>query len=76
MPIDTHKDHHKAQKMLDKLPCGAVVIDRYGHAWQEGGPQLIGYWYRAYGDAKSWTSYELAFNHPLTPLTAKGAQNV
>lgn len=50
---------------LDKLPHGSVVIDRFGHAWQES----RNYWYRAYGDDASVSSWELCQRAPITLAT-------
>ena len=49
-------DLARAQTQLDKLPPGAVILDRNGHAWQH---DRI-YWYRAYGDDTCVSSFELA----------------
>lgn len=54
---------HRTQIMLDKLPGGSVVLDRYNHAWQQGGGYRFNgspYWYRAYSDSSEVSSFELA----------------
>lgn len=52
----------RAQLMLDSLPKGSVVLDRYADAWQYGGI----YWYRAYGDSTSVSSHSLSYKQPFT----------
>lgn len=62
---------NRTQIKLDALPAQSVVIDKHGMAWQEGGPYLRGYWYRAYGDDEEASSYELAQRGPLHLMEAK-----
>lgn len=50
-----------AQQMLDGLEMGAVVLDKYGHAWQCDRV----YWYRAFGDTTVFSSWDLAQMAPL-----------
>ena len=57
-------DLAKTQARLDELPPGSVVIDRYGHAWQN---DRI-YWYRAYGD-EVFSSWGLAQSAPIHTVT-------
>jgi len=64
----TSTKHRKAQKFLNEHPYHSVVVDCHGMAWQEGGGSLAGYWYRAYGDGEAFSSYELAFLHPITVM--------
>ena len=62
--------------LLDDLGSGAVVLDRYGHAWQGarryhlGGVNPTGYWYRAYdgNDASEVSTWELSAYAPFTVL--------
>lgn len=56
--------HKEAFSLLDPLPIGSVVLDRYGHAWQSGRC----YWYRSYGDSTQFSTWDLAFRHPFTVL--------
>lgn len=59
--------------MLGNLPPGSVVLDRFGHAWQNarryvlGKEYATGYWYRAYDgdDASEVPTWDLA---PLGPF--------
>lgn len=46
----------RAQKALDRLEPGAIIIDGRGHAWQKDRGD---YWYRAF-DAEHVASWELA----------------
>lgn len=65
---------HRAQILLDALPPGAVVLDRFGDAWQQGGTYRFNsshYWYRAYGDSSEVTSYELCQSGPVKVLEAR-----
>ena len=57
---------HRTQIELDKLPAKAIVIDRFGDAWQQGGMRLAFYWYRAFGDGEHETSFDLAQRAPLS----------
>lgn len=50
-------DLARMQVALDKAPDRAVVIDKYGDAWQKSG--YLGYWYRAF-DGNGVTSFNLA----------------
>lgn len=52
---------HRTQARLDKLHDHSVVLDRFGHAWQLGRI----YWYRAFGDSSTVSSYELAQLGPV-----------
>lgn len=65
------REHFNAQKMLDSLPRGAVVIDSQGFAYQEGGIHDRGMWYRAYGDGEPLSSWDLAFRAPLREMAVK-----
>ncbi|ANP74523.1 hypothetical protein [Cryobacterium arcticum] len=60
---------HRAQIELDKMPANAVILDSYGHAWQQGGTPgrgvASGYWYRAFGDDTEVSSFELAQRGPI-----------
>ena len=67
----TRPEHRKAQHLLDSLPPESVVMDCHGGAWQEGGLSLRGMWYRAFGDEKPLSSWELAFKYPLVELVPK-----
>ena len=66
----------RANTQLDRLGPGAVVLDRYGHAWQGarryhlGVAYPTGYWYRAYDgyDASEVSTYELSAFAPFTVL--------
>ncbi|RKW71773.1 hypothetical protein [Galactobacter caseinivorans] len=63
----------KGAALLDSLPAGAVVLDRNGHAWQQGGiyrfwGEQHGYWYRSYGDDSEVTAREIADLAPFTVL--------
>lgn len=69
----TSAEHQKAQKTLDSLGSKSVVLDTNGYAWQQGGNCFIGYWYRAYGDERAFSSYELAFEHPITVIYNSGS---
>lgn len=57
-------DLARAWRALDQLPQGAVVLDGYGHAWQQGFP----YWYRAWGDGEPTSTWELCQRAPITVL--------
>ena len=70
----TSNDHQKAQKVLDGLGNRSVVLDGNGYAWQQGGLCFTGYWYRAYGDERAFSSYELAFEYPITVLYDSNSQ--
>lgn len=68
---------HRAAVALDQMQPGAVVLDRYGHAWQGarrhdplGGDYSTGYWYRAYdgNDASEVSTWELAQLGPVTRM--------
>lgn len=59
---------HRAQVKLDQLPNGAVVLDRYGHAWQLGIILHDPYWYRSYGDDSHVSSWELAQRGPINVI--------
>lgn len=59
----TRPDIHRAQVALDELPHGAVVIDKYGHAWQSA----RGIWYRAF-DGDGMSSWDIATLGPFKPL--------
>lgn len=53
-------DLAKAQKQLDGLPNGSVIIDRNGDAWQYGSVgRDVAWWYRAY-DGDGISSFQLA----------------
>lgn len=67
----TSRQHVKAQKMLDSLPRGAVVIDSRGFAYQEGGIRDRGMWYRAFDDGEPLSSWDLAFRAPLREMVVK-----
>lgn len=66
----------KEQIKLEKLAPGAVVLDVFGHAWQDargyniGGAYPTGYWYRAYdgNDASEVATHDLAFRGPFKIL--------
>lgn len=65
-------------KKINALEPGAVVLDRYGHAWQSargygpfGSTYPSGYWYRAYGDDSEVASFEVAQHGPLTVIHGK-----
>ena len=67
----------RSQIKLDELAGGAVVLDRYGHAWQSargygalGATHPTGYWYRAYGDSSEVSTFELAQSGPFRLMTA------
>ena len=60
-------DLARTQIKLDELEPGSVVIDRYGHAWQN---DRI-YWYRAYGD-EVFSSFELAQSAPIHIARTEG----
>lgn len=64
---------HRTQIALDKMPHGSVVLDRFGHAWQQSSVGMLnpvgsGCWYRAYGDSSEVSSWELAQLGPVTLL--------
>lgn len=70
----------RAQKTLDGLGPGSVILDRYGHAWQSargygplGGMYATGYWYRAFGDSSEVSSFELAQRGPVQVIHKAGA---
>lgn len=70
----------RAQKTLDGLGPGSVILDRYGDAWQSargygplGGMYATGYWYRAYGDSSEVSSFELAQRGPVKVIHKGGA---
>lgn len=67
----TRPEHRKAQALLDSLQPESVVMDCHGGAWQEGGLALRGLWYRAFGDDKPLSSWDLAFKYPIAELTPK-----
>lgn len=71
MSRHTSTQHRKAQALLDSLPPESVVMDCHGGAWQEGGLSLRGLWYRAFGDEKPLSSWDLAFKHPIVELVSK-----
>lgn len=72
MPSPLHPALHRAHVALDAMPHGAVVLDRLGHAWQQGriGSVGDGFWYRSFGDDSYVSSFELAQLAPITPMTA------
>jgi len=55
----------RTQIELDEAEPGAIVVDRFGHAWQQGG---AGYWYRAYDSDKTWVSFDIAQFGPFTTV--------
>lgn len=57
-------DARRALLFLESCERGAVVVDVYGHAWQESG----GYWYRAYGDDSRVTAWEACTRGPFKLL--------
>lgn len=65
---------HRAHIALDNLSHGAVVLDRFGHAWQQSrvGAVGSGYWYRSYGDDSEVSSYEVAQRGPMKVLWKGG----
>lgn len=68
-------DIHKTQVLLDSLEAGAVIVDRYGHAWQYGGGMgsgEAGYWYRAY-DGEGTSSFFLAQAAESVTVLMKGS---
>lgn len=67
----TPAQHRKAQALLDSLPPESVVLDCHGLAWQEGGLSLRGLWYRAFGDGKPLSSWDLAFKYPIIEMAPK-----
>lgn len=73
MTVATKSEYAKTQSILDDLPAGSVVLDRFGHAWQQGGAWRFHsspYWYRSYGDDSEVSSYELSQRGPLRAMTA------
>lgn len=68
----TSSGHAKAQKLLDSLPRGSVVIDAEGFAYQEGGIHGTGMWYRAFDNGDPLSSWELAFRAPIREMVVKG----
>lgn len=68
--VHTQRGHYDAQCLLDSLPEGTAVLDCLGTLWQLA--RNDGYWYSA-ADYKSspMSSYDLAFQHPITPLTTE-----
>lgn len=68
----TSREHGQAWGLLEDLPRNAVVLDRDGYAWQEGGWAGSGYWFSTmYSDLEPLSSYDLAFHYPLTPMKPK-----
>lgn len=67
----TSRDHVKAQKLLDSLPRGSVVIDSQGFAYQEGGMLDRGMWYRAFDDGDPLSSWDLAFRAPIREMVVR-----
>lgn len=68
---------HRAVITLDKLNHGAVILDRFEHAWQQSKSGNVGsrYWYRSYGDDSEVSSWEVAQRGPVKVIW-KGGTNV
>lgn len=63
--------HAHAQKMLDALPSGSVVVDCEGFAYQEGGVLGKGLWYRAFDSCEPISSWDLAYRAPIREMVVK-----
>lgn len=65
---------HRAHIALDELSHGAVILDRFGDAWQQAriGQVGSGYWYRSYGDDSEVSSFEVAQRGPIKVIHEGG----
>ncbi|MGM5068134.1 hypothetical protein EU244_025085 [Rhodococcus qingshengii] len=62
---DLRPDLARAQRLLDEQKHGAVVVDKFGDAWQLNNI----YWHRAFGwsgfDEGPWSSWDLCQRAPF-----------
>ena len=59
MPKLLRSDLQRSWGALERLPDGAVVVDEFGAAWQQGVLRGRGFWYRAF-DGDGISAFELA----------------